>query len=245
VGADRGSAGGLGHHPRRPGNGLTYRIDYREVEFRSDAARWLLELIDGLGVEQINLVGASMGGFFATAFATAHAERVRRLVLAGSAAGLFQEFPLFLRLWANPVIGPLISRLRIRDVELLRKRVYAGYVAHPEQIPVDMLEVALAGVALPGTSLSTQTMLHAVTTFRGLRPELRMQDDMALLQMPTMFVWGDKDRVAPSGIGHDLAERMTDAKLTVIQDAGHMPHLDQPEAVAEAINSFLRVSDSS
>src|SRR5262245_20160403 len=49
----------------RPGYGLTYRIDYRKLEFRRAAADWLLELTDGLGVERIDLLGASMGGFFA------------------------------------------------------------------------------------------------------------------------------------------------------------------------------------
>jgi pimeloyl-ACP methyl ester carboxylesterase len=157
-------------------------------------------------------------------------ERARRLILAGSAAGLFRELPLFLRLWANPVIGPLITRLRIRDVGTLRERVYSGYVAHPERIPVDVLEVRLAGMALPGTSLTTQTTLHALTTFRGLRPtELQLQDEMARLRVPTLFVCGEKDRIAASRIGQDLAEQMIDAKLAVIEDAGHIPHIDQPQ----------------
>jgi pimeloyl-ACP methyl ester carboxylesterase len=77
-------------------------------------------------------------------------------------------------------------------------------VAHPERIPVDVLEVALAGMALPGTQLTTQTMLHAVTTFRGMRPELAVQDDMARLHVPILFAWGEKDRIAPAAIGQDL-----------------------------------------
>ena len=180
-----------------------------------------------------------MGGFFAMAFATSHPERVRRLILLGSPAGLFREFPLFLRLMGNPILGRLISRFKIRDPETLRKRVFSGYVAHPERIPLDVLEVALVGMALPGTALANHTMMNAVTTLRGLRPQLLMQQDMARLEVPTLFVWGDKDRVAGSTIGEDLAPRMSDARLTLVQDAGHMPHLDQPEAVAAVVNPFL------
>ena len=58
--------------PDRPGYGLTYRVDYRKVDFRRDAAGWMLDLVEGLDAEKIDLVGASMGGFFAMAFATAH-----------------------------------------------------------------------------------------------------------------------------------------------------------------------------
>ena len=70
-----------------------------------------MRVADGLGVEKINLIGASMGGFFAMVFASAHPERVRMLGLLGAAPGLHQGFPLFLRLYANPIIGRLISRI--------------------------------------------------------------------------------------------------------------------------------------
>ena len=75
--------------PDRPGFGLSHPHNYYLVDFRNDAVRWLLELADGVGMQQIDLVGNSMGGFFAIAFAAAHPERVRRLILSGSAAGLF------------------------------------------------------------------------------------------------------------------------------------------------------------
>jgi pimeloyl-ACP methyl ester carboxylesterase len=162
--------------PDRPGYGLTYRIDYRKLDFRRAAADWLLELVDGLGVETVDLLGASMGGFFALAFATSHPERVRRLVLLGAPVGLFREIPLFLRLWGNPIVGRLISRINIPDAETLRKRAFAGLVVHPERVPVEFLEVAQAGGALPGTALTTRTMLHAVTSLRGLRPGLWMAE---------------------------------------------------------------------
>jgi pimeloyl-ACP methyl ester carboxylesterase len=184
-----------------------------------------------------------MGGFFAMAFATAHPERVRRLVLLSASVGLFREFPLFLRLMGNSITGPLIARLKIRDVEMLRKRVFSPYLVHPDRIPLDVLEVALTGMALPGTATTNQAVMHAVTTLRGLRPELWMADSMARLGLPTQFVWGDHDRVGASTIAENLSRRMSGGQLTVIPDAGHLPQLDQPEAVAEAVNPFLRASD--
>lgn len=221
--------------PDRPGYGLTYRVDYRKVDFRRDAAGWLLDLVEGLDVEKIDLVGASMGGFFAMAFATAHPERVRRLILLGAPAGLVRQLPLFLRLWGNPVVGRLISRMKMPDAETMRTRAFARVVAHPERIPLDLLEVALAGSALPGTALTSRTLLHAVVTLRGLRESMWMGEDMARLGVSTKFVWGDQDRFAPPSIGKELAERMSDGHITVIPEAGHVPHLDQPEAVAAVV----------
>jgi pimeloyl-ACP methyl ester carboxylesterase len=225
--------------PDRPGYGLSYRIDYRKLDFRRAAADWLLELIDGLGVETVDLLGASMGGFFALAFATSNPERVRRLVLLGAPVGLFREIPLFLRLWGNPIVGRLISHMRIPDAETLRNRAFAGLVAHPERVPVEFLEVALAGGALPGTALTTRTMLHAVASLRGLRRGLWMGEDIVQLHVPTLFVWGDQDGQARPSIGAEFSRRMTEATLTIVNDAGHMPHLDQPEAVATLVGQFL------
>lgn len=226
--------------PDRPGFGLSHPHDYHLVDFHADATRWLLELADGLGVEQIDLVGNSMGGFFAIAFAAAHPERVRRLILSGSPAGLFPRIGLFLHLWATPGIGALISRIKFRDTEALRKRAFGSYLVHPDRLPTDLLEVALAGINLPGTAETNQAILQNVATFRSWRPELRLDDRLAAVEMPTLFVWGAKDQLAPADVARDLAERMSDAKLAVIEDAGHIPHIDQPDAVATAINGFLR-----
>ena len=225
--------------PDRPGFGLSYPTDYRRLDFRADAARWLLELTDGLGVDQIDLVGNSMGGFFAIAFAAAHPDRVRKLVLCGSAGGLFPKPGLFLQLWATPGIGALISRIHVRDTETLRRRAFGTYLVHAERVPADLLEVALLGINLPGTADTNQAIMQAVATIRGWRPQLRLEGALATLSVPTLFIWGDHDPLAGPDVGRDLTTRMPDARLTVIPDAGHIPHLDQPEPVAAALNEFL------
>jgi pimeloyl-ACP methyl ester carboxylesterase len=53
-------------------------------------------------------------------------------------------------------------------------------------------------------------------------------------------VWGANDQLAPAGIARDLAKRMSGAKLTLVEDAGHIPHLDQPGPMAAEVNRFLR-----
>ena len=116
--------------PDRPGCGLSYRIDYRSVDYRRAAADWILDLATSIEAERIDLVGNSMGGYFAMAFAIAHPERVRRLVLVGAPVGLDRgEIPLILRLMGNPIIGPLVVRMRITDPEVWRSQVFGGLVA--------------------------------------------------------------------------------------------------------------------
>lgn len=230
--------------PDRPGCGLSYPIDYRNVDYRTAAASWLLDLLDGIGAEQVDLVGNSMGGFFSMAFAIAYPDRVRRLVLPGAPAGLDKHIPLFLRLWGNQIIGPLMTWLGITvppSTEALRKRVFASLlVAHPEKVPQDVLEISLAGMnSIPGTALTSYTILQTVTNLRGWRSRLMMRDDLARLPVPTLFVWGDADAFAPPSSGRDMEARMPEAQIEVIPDAGHLPYLDRPDVVADSIIGFL------
>ncbi len=227
--------------PDRPGCGLSYRIDYRRIDYRMAAADWLLDLVDGLDADQVDLVASSMGGFFAMTFATRHPDRVRRLVLVGAPAGLDTEIPFFPRLWGNPIIGSVIGKLvaKTKSPEAMRKRVFPLLVAHPENLPREFIEIALAAQKLPGAGVAAHTMLRSVLTMRGWRRHLMMRDDLAKLPVPTLFVWGDKDAFAPPSSGEDMVARMANAKFEIIEDAGHLPYLDQPAAIAAIINPFL------
>ncbi len=227
--------------PDRPGCGLSYRIDYRRVDFRMAAADWVLDLIDGFGSGQVDLIGSSIGGFFAMAFATMHPDRVRRLVLAGAPAGLDTETPLFPRLWGTPVVGSVVGKLvaTMKSAEVLRNRVYPLLVAQPENVPLEQLEIAVAAKDLPGAGMAAHTMLRAVSTMRGWRRHLMMRDDLAKLPVPTLFIWGDKDSFAPPSSGQDMVRRMANGQIEIIQNSGHLPFLEQPDAVAAIITRFL------
>ena len=225
--------------PDRPGCGLSYPVDYRGADYRKAAAEWMLDLLAGIDADQVDLVGNSMGGFFAIAFALASPERVRRLVLVGAPAGLDRPLPLFLRLWGNPIAGQLIRRMKISDAETLRKRVYPLLVAHPEQVPAELLELELAAGELPGVDWSAYTMLRAVTTLRGFRRSLMMREELARLEVPSLFLWGDADTFAPPSSGRDMAARMPAAAIEVIPDTGHKPQLERPDRLAGAVTRFL------
>jgi pimeloyl-ACP methyl ester carboxylesterase len=162
------------------------------------------------------------------------------LVLVGAPAGLDRPIPWFLRLWGNPFIGPIISRKGIKDAEQLRNQVFKSIlIAHPEAVPTDLLETMVDGMSLPGVSRSAYTLLHSGTTLRGIRSHLLIRKETANLQVPTTFLWGDRDAFAPPSSGEELAPRMPNATLAVLHDVGHLPHVDAPELVAGEVTRFL------
>lgn len=225
----------------RPGHGLTSDIDYRGIDYRQHAVDWMTGVLDGLGVQRADLVGNSMGGYFASVFALAHPARVGRLVIAGAPAGFDRPLPLFLRLWGRPVVGAVCSAMikSTRTPTQMRARVLAPMCTHPERISDEACRVKLAATTRPGWHRMIRSMIHAVSDLGGWRPALSIREEMAACAVPTLFAWGDRDSFALPASGHELAARMSNAKVDVLDDAGHLPQLDQPEALARSIEAFL------
>jgi pimeloyl-ACP methyl ester carboxylesterase len=102
-----------------------------------------------------------------------------------------------------------------------------------------MLTMAIAAAAIPGADLAAHSMLRKMMNMRGVRPDIMLRGDMAHLPVLTLFGWGDRDAYAPPASGQSLARQMPHARLEIVADAGHMPQLDRPNAVADAIMGHL------
>lgn len=61
---------------------------------------------------------------------------------------------------------------------------------------------------------------------------------LAGVAMPTAVVWGEDDQLFPIDIGHHYVERLPDARLHLVTDAGHWVDLEQPEALAKIIRGL-------
>jgi hypothetical protein len=86
--------------PDRPGCGLTDMFNYRDVPLREHAVNFVRTTMDALGLKTANIIGNSMGGYFALVFALAYPERVKRLVTVGEPAGSSATIPTGNRLLA-------------------------------------------------------------------------------------------------------------------------------------------------
>jgi pimeloyl-ACP methyl ester carboxylesterase len=182
--------------PDRPGCGLSDPIDYLATDYRAEAVDWMLSLTDALGVDQVDLVGNSMGGYFSIVFALAHPERVRRMVLVGAPAGLHRHVPAFLRLWGTPGIGRLISASPPRDTERIRQQVFGRMlVARPDDLTTEFLQMMANSLALPGAARASYTMLRTVLNLAGWRSRLRL--------VPGAVSLGRRRRLCPALGGGD------------------------------------------
>lgn len=220
----------------RPGHGLADAFNYRHVDLHAHAHRFIGDVLNREQLSSVTLVGNSMGGLWATAFALREPERVQHLWLVGAPGGLTRHLPLPLRLPAMPLLRG-IARLMLRRMTGARLRVVWGLalVAYPERLTGDFLELDAALTRRNAASLLS--LADCALDWRGFKPELVLGAKWQALRVPTTFVVGERDRVDPSAVESERVVALSQRfNLVRIPDVGHVPWIDNPAAIAEALS---------
>jgi pimeloyl-ACP methyl ester carboxylesterase len=200
--------------PFHPGFGPS--ADDPTIDDVHDYRRHYLELFDELGLEELSLIGHSMGGWIGAHFAADHAERVRRLVLVAPVGLKVDEHPTQ-DLFAIP--GPELATYLAADLS-----VFEGHV------PVPPTPEFLAD--------GYREMTSAARVLWARPYDLKLGRWLHRLRMPTLILWGDADRMIPPGQAPVWAAHIPGAELRMLPGIGHLVFDETPEA-AEAVASFV------
>lgn len=203
----------------------------------------LESLCEELELSAVDIVGHSLGTLLACELASQSPQRVRRLTLTGgpitSVMSLFSSPISTLRrrpAVANFLIEALTAGIPlpapvqrvIAHNSILRWLALSPYVAHATKLRPDLAAVMVAGAGAPGV----------IPTLRsGFRFE--SEDDPYRVSHPTLVVAGRKDRIAPiqdldAFSGQEAVER-----VVVLEDCGHCPMLEFPDAFNREVLAFL------
>jgi pimeloyl-ACP methyl ester carboxylesterase len=203
--------------PRHPGFGTTPRPAW----FRSvhDIAYLYLDLLDRLDLRDVLLVGHSFGAWLALEIAVRSQARLTRLVLIDALGVKFggREEREIADVYALPAD------------EVLRRSFTDPARAAPDYATLDDAE--LLAIARD----------REATALYGWKPYMH---DPALahwlhrVTCPTLVVWGEADGIVAPSYGERLAAALPDARFELVAGAAHYPQIEQPEAVAAAIERF-------
>jgi 3-oxoadipate enol-lactonase len=190
---------------------------------RASVEQWVDDLevvLDAAQADRVVLVGVSLGGIQALAFAAAHPGRVQGLVVADSFVGLPPE-----------TAGAKINNLRRQATQLPMSEVADRYVADTFQAPYPLgaraVREALAGI-------DRDSYVAAVEACFGVR----IRDRLPHVDAPALVLWGDRDGKTPRHLSEQIADGLPAARLKVIPDAGHLSNIDNPDAFAAAVRTF-------
>ena len=207
-------------------------------------ASGLRDLLTLIGHDRVSVVGHSLGGGIAMQFAYQHPERCGRLVLVSS-GGLGPDVSMLLRAAALPgaeLVLPLITHPRITagasSVGRVLRRI--GLRGTPS------LRELGEGYASLADRETRAAFLATVRTVIDPRGQLVSATDRLYLaeQMPTLLVWGARDRIIPLGHGVAAHAEMPGSRLEVLERSGHFPHVDEPERFARLLLDFLATTDA-
>ena len=210
--------------PRRP-----YTLDF--------FARSVEGLVDALGLERVRLVGHSLGGAVAAAFALAHPERVERLALISATVPGFPLRPsLVYRLMILPGVGELFSGLvtrRICTVALRRCLVEPC-----------LDDVAFLVEHQYGARTTREGRSAYLATLRAMKAEFTRESAgwrsaLARWQRPTLLIHGLQDPVVPIRHAAAAADGIPRAEGRWLDRCGHFPHIEHPETVHRWLGHFL------
>jgi pimeloyl-ACP methyl ester carboxylesterase len=107
----------------------------------------------------------------------------------------------------------------------------------PERVPDVWITEQTRMAQLPGFTEATIAALRAQVDMGGQRKVL--VDQLPHLQMPTLIVWGERDRVFPYSQARKALSRIQQGSLELVSDCGHLPHVERPDRFAAILGEFL------
>ena len=198
------------------------------------AAGCLLRFLDDLKLESLDVLGTSHGGGLAVMLAAMAEGRVRRLILVAPVNPRSRHgrvlAPMLARIPGGSRLHPLLMRLGPLHRFLLRRQY-----GDPRRISPGTLEGYVAALRIPGTLEYARRVLY------GWRADLRELERILprIAQIPTLLVWGSRDRVVSPASARPLLQSFAHAELAILEGAGHVPYEEVPEEFNRAVIGFL------
>ncbi|WP_265110670.1 alpha/beta fold hydrolase [Halosolutus halophilus] len=225
----------------RPGYGLSGDHTYTAQTFRQTAVTVLEGILDRLGIEQVDLVGNSAGGYWSMVFALARPNRVRHLTLIGSVPTFpGTRPPIPLRLFSVPLLNRLLARLQESSEDGVVEQFEIFGEDETIQDYPSLIRVFVTQARKPRSDIVDISEFNSLLRLRGWHPSTRLrEDELADLQPSTLVAWGENDPLGGPDVVRNTVDRIPDSRLETV-NAGHLPWLGHPETCAELILDMRR-----
>ncbi|HWP29730.1 MAG TPA: alpha/beta hydrolase [Chloroflexota bacterium] len=208
--------------PRHPGTSPSDPDAIYQLDNWWDLVIYYGELFDCLELRAPAIVGHSFGGMVACELAATMPERVSKLVLIAPLGLWHEERPV-----KNWMILPEheCRRALFADPEGEAASRFFG-------LPDDPEARVEARVSFIWSQACTGKFVWPI-------PDKGLKKHIHRIAAPTLIVWGEEDGLIAPAYADEFAHRIATARRELIARAGHLPHLEQPEAVVSLVRGFL------
>jgi pimeloyl-ACP methyl ester carboxylesterase len=197
--------------PTHPGFGGTPRP--KALDSAAKLATLYQDLLDDLGLEDVTVIGNSVGGWIAAEMAVLGSPRIGRVVLL-DAVGIEIE--------GHSVTD--VSALSLPEIQALSFHDPAPFRIDPATVPDAQKAIVAANAATLAVYAGSQAMADPTLLGR-----------LSGVSIPTLVLWGASDRIVEPAYGQAYAAAIPGARFEVLPGTGHLPQMETPELVIQAI----------
>lgn len=194
----------------------------------SDMAKDIIRILDQEGIDKAHILGLSLGGMIAMAFAAEHPDRCKTLTVMNSSVGGRRKVRI------SPKV--VLSALKNRGANKRLPQALSQYLIKREA-PKELLDE----VVKKWEGIIAEDGLHRLTTFKQLLAALRFnsKDKLSSISVPTLVLFGNEDRFVPTVNSFELYRHIPKARLMKIPEAGHEVFLEQPELLTRTLINWI------
>ncbi len=226
----------LGEHatvyaPDLLGFGYSERYPKMDCSLRGTAER-MWQFMDGVRIEEADILGTSHGGAVTMTMAAMQPQRVRRLMLVAPVNPWSRYGRLLTRVLATRIGG---LGFRVVQPYLSQKYFLRRLYGDVRRIAPGTVEGYSAPLLIPGT------IAHALAIARCWHADLRQLESAlpSIAHIPTLLMWGSRDRAVLPSSARTLAAHFKRAELVMLDGVGHLPYEEVPEEFNRIVIKYL------
>jgi pimeloyl-ACP methyl ester carboxylesterase len=194
----------------------------RKGDGLENMVKFLEEYIEYAKLENVILVGNSLGGHVAIIYAHRHPEKVNKLILTGS-SGLYE----------NTGVGGFVKR---GNLSYIRERV--AYTFYDPAVATDALVTEVF------QTTTDNKKCFAILKMAKSAQRNYVADILPQIKTKSLLVWGENDKVTPVAVAMEFKRLMPQADLYLLEKCGHAPMMERPKEFNKLVESFIRNPDN-
>lgn len=184
--------------------------------------KYVTKFVEDFGLENMVVMGNSLGGHVGLVYILQHPEKVEKLILTGS-SGLFE----------NSMGGSFPKR---GSYDYVKERV--GYTFYdPNTVSEEYVKEVY------DTFKSAQKTLRIIAIARSAQRN-NMAEQLPQIKAPVLLIWGLNDTITPPAVAHEFNKLIPNSKLKFIDFCCHAPMMEQPDQFNEVLGDYLLKEDN-